>query len=290
MPEGNVVTAKDPGYIRRWLYSGERAAQFGSPMLGHPSEDHTVRIGAPSEGNVPAGREAGSQQQPAPWGLPMEQAELRTPISGADVIALTRYDPTCERSIRNWGLVLDAQIEGVAARLAREWGSLAASVPIHLASEADAFRYISALDSEAALIAYLKEKERIPVADRIEEFLALLAEEPDEAPIAMESLRSLVVFVLMTPHLRTPIVSADREGLMELEWHLADDGDPHNFWGRGNGVVSLKFLTSGLIQYVALSGPHQKGVERLRKQGESTKEYMLRSLGEFASRIRITLA
>ena len=244
MAESNLVSVESPSY-RGW-HSGEPIAHIASLMVGHPPEDHTGKIRIPYEGNVLAGREAGPQQQPATRGLPTEQAELRTPICGADVLALIRYDDTRERSIRNWGLVLDAQIEGVAARFAREWGSLPASVPIHLAVEADAFRYISALDSEAALIAYLRERERITVADRIEEFLALLAEEPDEVPIAMESLRSLVVFVLMTPHLRAPIVGADREGLMELEWHLADDGDPDNFWGRGErcSVFEISYVGS----------------------------------------------
>ena len=144
---------------------------------------------------------------------------------------------------------------------------------------------LSAVESDVELVDYLSDKGNQAVAERVKAYLDLLAEEPEDAPIVIESLQSLVEFIVMTPDLVIPIVGSDREGLMELEWHLADTGDPASFWGRGNGVVSLKFLRSGLIQYVALSGPHQKGVERLRKQGESTKEFMLSSLGEFTPRI-----
>ena len=120
---------------------------------------------------------------------------------------------------------------------------------------------MSAAESEIDLLAHLREKGRQPIADRIEEFLALLAEEPDEAPIAIDSLRSLVIFVFMTPHLRTPIVGSDREGLMELEWNLADDGDPDSFWGRGNGCSVLE------IPYV---GPYPvRGTVRAPSEGRS---------------------
>jgi hypothetical protein len=169
--------------------------------------------------------------------------------------------------------------------LAGEPGWFQASVPVQISREVVDDANIFAAESGAALTAYLRDQGSGLVADCIDKYLNILAEEPDEAPIVIDSLRSLVSFVLMSPTLRTPIVGSDPEGLMELEWHLPDNGNPDSFWGRGNGVVSLKFLTSGLVQYVALSGPHQKGVVRLQTQGVSTKEYMLRSLGEFTSKI-----
>ena len=72
---------------------------------------------------------------------------------------------------------------------------------------------------------------------------------------------------------------------MELEWHLMDNGDPSSVWGRGNGVVSMKFVASGNIQFVALSGPYRAGFEREERQGESTKQDIMDSLGVFWSRI-----
>ena len=139
--------------------------------------------------------------------------------------------------------------------------------------------------NEEMLLDLLRSRSQATVADRIKEFFNLRAQDPDEPPIVMESLRSLVGFVLQTRDLATPIIGSDPEGLMELEWHLRDNGNPDSYWGRGNGVVSLKFLKSGLIQYVALSGPHREGSERLEAQGVSTKAAMMTSLGEFALRI-----
>ena len=122
-------------------------------------------------------------------------------------------------------------------------------------------------------------------AAKIKEFLAIREEDPDEPPINRESLLSLVQFLIQEPQLLPPVVSSDLDGLMEIEWHLLDNGDPNTPWGRGNGVVSLKFLKSGSIQYVALSGPRRRGQDRLRVHGEATKCEMLADLGEFAQKI-----
>ena len=125
-------------------------------------------------------------------------------------------------------------------------------------------------------------------AAKIQEFLAIREEDPDEPPINRESLLSLVQFLIQEPQLLPPVVSSDLDGLMEIEWHLLDNGDPNTPWGRGNGVVSLKFLNSGNIQYVALSGPRRRGQDRLRVHGEATKCEMLAEVGEFAHKITIS--
>ena len=144
---------------------------------------------------------------------------------------------------------------------------------------------LSEIDTNEKIIGHLREKGKEAVAVQIEEHLRAIAEDPDEPPIVTESLWSLASFVLMTPQLKTPLVGSAPGGLMELEWHLEDDGNPNGYWGRGNGVVSLRFLASGLVHYVALSGPYRNGEERLSKRGESTRRYVLRSLGEFVPRI-----
>ena len=139
--------------------------------------------------------------------------------------------------------------------------------------------------TEEMLLDLLAERGQTTVAGRIKEFFTLRSQEVDEPSVVMESLRSLVGFVIQTPNLAAPIIGSDPKGLMELEWHLHDNGNPDSFWGRGNGVVSMKFLKSGLIQYVALSGPYREGSERLEAQGVSTKAATMTSLGEFAVRI-----
>jgi hypothetical protein len=285
MADGSPVIIKDTS-VRRRFYSGERIAPVGAMMFDRPPGGHDFRFGTPIEEDIPPGRAVGPFQRSATPHELMENSDSGPQVSGAIFSMGEIYAPFPPVGMWLLAGASTAPIWRVtgANSLSDAWGGQA-GIPIYVHDKADDNDYVSAAASEAVLTAYLRARGRGPVADRIEKFLDILTQEPDEAPIAMDSLRSLVSFVLMTPNLRTPIVGADWEGLMELEWHLADNGDPDSYWGRGNGVVSLKFLRSGLIQYVALSGPHQEGVERLRKQGESTKEYMLRSLGEFTPRI-----
>ena len=144
---------------------------------------------------------------------------------------------------------------------------------------------VSQLNHVDELIEHLRAYGRHLVADRIQQFLVIRNEDPDEPPIVIESLRSLVGFILQERRLIPPVIGSDPSGLMELEWHLADNGDPNSIWGRGNGVVSMRFLRSGNIQYVALSGPKRRGQERLRIIGEATKREMIAKLDAFAQRV-----
>ena len=144
---------------------------------------------------------------------------------------------------------------------------------------------VIAVDERKVLLDRLAVMGRKDVANRIQQYLDIVDDEPDEPPVAIESLRSVVSFIVQQPKLTPPIVGSDPQGLMELEWHLKDNGDPNSVWGRGNGVVSMKFLGSGKIQYVALSGPYRPDAEREETQGESTKEEIMDSVGVFAHRI-----
>lgn len=131
----------------------------------------------------------------------------------------------------------------------------------------------------------LREQGQQQVADKIQQYLSLRAEEEDEAPVVPDSLGDLVDFLLRNSSLLPPSVGANPQGLMEIEWHLADSGDSDTVWGRGNGVVSMRFITAGAIQFVALSGPYRYGQDRLKKQGKSDFDGIMASLGEFAPRI-----
>ena len=144
---------------------------------------------------------------------------------------------------------------------------------------------VISVDERKVLLDCLAVMGRKDVADRIQQYLDIVDDEPDEPPVAVESLRSVVSFIVQQPKLAPPIVGSNPQGLMELEWHLKDNGDPNSVWGRGNGVVSMKFLGAGKIQYVALSGPYRPDAEREETQGESTKEKIMDSLGVFAHRI-----
>ena len=149
-----------------------------------------------------------------------------------------------------------------------------------------ATRRIWPTGGEPELLSLLRGSGQIHVADSIQEYLDIRDQEPDEPPVAVESLRSLVTFIIQEPNLLPPIVGSDPQGYMEIEWHLEDSGDPRSVWGRGNGVVSLRFLKSGEIQYVALSGPFRRGHERLKLRGRSTRSQIISDLREFAERVK----
>ena len=108
---------------------------------------------------------------------------------------------------------------------------------------------------------------------------------PAKPSIVVESLRSLVRFIVQEPNLLPPIIGSDPHGCMEIEWHLRDNGDPDSVWGRGNGVVSLKFLESGDIHFVAVSGPFKRGQERLKVIGTSRGPEIIAELRDFAQRV-----
>ena len=149
-----------------------------------------------------------------------------------------------------------------------------------------AFRIdLSNLDTTEEVIGRLREKGHEAVAEQIEEHLSALEQDPDEKPVVFESLRSLATFILMHSQLKPPMVGSAPNGLMELTWCLENHSNPDGYWGEGNCVVSLRFLASGLVHYVALSAPNRTDEERISKRGDAKREFVLRSLGEFVPRI-----
>lgn len=144
---------------------------------------------------------------------------------------------------------------------------------------------LSNVGTEEEVIGCLRGKGQEAVAELIEEHLSALEQDPDEQPVVFESLRSLATFILMHPQLKPPMVGSAPNGLMELTWCLENHSNPDGYWGKGNCVVSLRFLASGLVHYVALSAPNRKDEERITKRGDAKREFVLRSLGEFVPRI-----
>ena len=141
----------------------------------------------------------------------------------------------------------------------------------------------SSLDTVEKVLQYLDEHGRADTARDIAEHQALFEE--DDPPIVVESLRSMAEFMLLHPQLRMPSVwSTPDAGLMGLEWHIENGSDPSGLWGH-TGIVTLVFWASGLVRFVALSGSGELGDYRLQTTGTTTREYVLRSLGEFTDKI-----
>ena len=107
--------------------------------------------------------------------------------------------------------------------------------------------YIPTADREDMLLAYLGNGGQESIADRIQQFRDLRGQEPSELPTAIESLRSLATFLTPKPQLLSPIVRSALEEVMEIEPYLQDHGNPDNFWGRSDDMVSIGFLKGGAL-------------------------------------------
>ena len=227
-----------------------------------------------------------------PWTSRLD-AMIRDVVERSSRVHLSALEMATQNAMENlresWTSQLGAMTWDAAERSSRVYLSA-----LEMATQSDVMtRHVLGggrtwgYDRKATLLAHLRHNNREQVADRIQHFFDRRDQDPDEPPIVIESLRSLVSFIIQEPRLSPPIIGSDPKGRMEIEWHLHDNGNPDSVWGRGNGVVSMKFLESGVIQFVALSGPHIEGQDRLRIQDQATGDDIITKLGEFVRRVTI---
>lgn len=87
------------------------------------------------------------------------------------------------------------------------------------------------------------------VADRLSYLQQLAADDPDERPMNVDSLRELAAFLLSERRLPHPQIGVSPDGLAQAEWRLPGvAGDP-----QGGGILALEFLRPGLIRFAGLS-------------------------------------
>ena len=81
-------------------------------------------------------------------------------------------------------------------------------------------------------------------ARRIIDLGELVAQDPDESEIDLDSLKRAVVTVLEHPQWGEPGITLRGLGLVSMEWQT-----------RGGGTVSISFLPGNLVSYSARSAP-----------------------------------
>ena len=108
------------------------------------------------------------------------------------------------------------------------------------------------------------------VADRLGYLCSLAYDDPDEAPIEIESLRPMALFLMSQRQLRDPQIGITPNGLMQIEWRLPS-----------NGILAMEFLFSGLIRFAAISAPAQRGVDRLSVNGTLPVDSTLEAVRPF---------
>ena len=122
----------------------------------------------------------------------------------------------------------------------------------------------------------------------------MLDEDPDEPDLAIESLLSFAEFL----HTGRPAfwfrkIGAGPEGFVEAEWRISSNGESmaatdERYWGRGDGILAMKFLPTGLIRFAATSGPAGRGKERLRTSGILPRTSILPAVQTFVSRLPVS--
>lgn len=89
------------------------------------------------------------------------------------------------------------------------------------------------------------EARRSAVAERVSYLLSLDGDDPDEAPIDIESLHSFTELLGRNQKLPDPRIGVKPDGLMQIEWFLNPDG-----------ILAMTFLPDGLIRvYAAFDKP-----------------------------------
>ena len=130
------------------------------------------------------------------------------------------------------------------------------------------------------------------VAARLAQLIEMLDEDPDEPDLAIESLRSFAEFFIQEARLPVPEVGAGPEGFVEAEWRISTNGEgmvasEKSYWGRGDGILAIKFLPTGLVRFAATSGPAGQGKERLRTSGILPTNSILPAVQTFVSRLTV---
>ena len=157
---------------------------------------------------------------------------------------------------------------------------------------------VEVLDDVEGIIGNLRYFGLAEISERLEYLYREIADDPDELPISLESLRAFADFVSGTPLPGSPGVSVDPYGYVGLQWRIPDPhalggeypieavaGDDDQFWGRGDGVLAMLFLPSGLVKFYGTSGPVGQGLRRLRLGDTVPQDSVMSEVEPFLSRL-----
>ena len=109
-------------------------------------------------------------------------------------------------------------------------------------------------------------------ADRLGYLRRLAEEDPDEEPIAIESLLQLTAFLIDERELGEPQIGVSPGGVALAQWRV-----------MGAGVLALEFLGSEKIRFAGTSGPGGQNGESLRVSGTLPRTKALQVVKPFLS-------
>ena len=135
-----------------------------------------------------------------------------------------------------------------------------------------------------AIVAVLRLHGRERLADRIHYLQELAREDPEEEPMALDSLWHMASFLLEQGQLPDPEVGVSPNALVQVEWTLPDTSDSQ----AGNGLLAMEFLCGGTIRFAALSSPYRQGTDRLTAHGTLPTAETMDAVRTFTARIART--
>lgn len=110
------------------------------------------------------------------------------------------------------------------------------------------------------------------IATRLNYLLECSQEDPDEPTMALTSLRELALFFASEPQRDEPEIGLSPDGHLQAEWRVGD-----------GGILAMKFLRDGLIQFAAISRP-TGGRQPFRVNGTLPKDRALDAVRAFIRR------
>lgn len=110
------------------------------------------------------------------------------------------------------------------------------------------------------------------IADRLEYLHQISGDDPDEPSMVLASLRQLALFFVSEPPRDEPEIGISPDGHLQAEWRVGD-----------GGFLAMKFLSDGLIQFAAISGP-ASGQRPFRVSGTMPKDGALDAVRAFLRR------
>ena len=152
---------------------------------------------------------------------------------------------------------------------------------------------IMEITEEKEIVDALKSQGLNEVVNRLVQLKEMIAGDPDEPDLAIDSLRSFAEFIMEETHLPIPEIGAGPEGFVEAEWRIPPGGErkaasDESYWGRGDGILAMKFLPTGLVRFAATSRPAGRGKERLRTSGILPRNSILPAVQTFVSRLAVS--
>ena len=139
--------------------------------------------------------------------------------------------------------------------------------------EADCRAALEAAQGREEIIAVVRRLGLERIADRLDELIELEAEELDEEPMDIDSLRSAMEFLLCDPRMPRPGIGVGYDGVVGFDWRLQPEG-----------IIWLEFPSMGQVQYVILPPAPASSDERVSLTGTSEYAALLEQIKPYLAR------